>query len=48
MIAGAETRLPLESRFTLAAWPLSEEGLMGQLKFELARAAETGVVQAAG
>ena len=48
MIAGAETRLTLESRFTLAAWPRREEGLMGQLIFDLARAAETGVVQAAG
>jgi hypothetical protein len=46
MIAGAETRLTLESRFTLSAWPQSEEELVNQLEFDLARSAEAA--QAAG
>jgi len=37
MIASAETRLILESRFTLDALPEDETQLLAELKFELAR-----------
>jgi hypothetical protein len=39
MIASAETRLILQSRFTLDAMPEDETQLLAELKFELARAA---------
>ena len=39
MIASAETRLILESRFTLDALPQDETQLLAELKFELARSA---------
>jgi hypothetical protein len=43
MMAGAEVRLTLESRFTLSAWPQNEEELVSELKFDLVRSAEAAV-----
>jgi hypothetical protein len=37
MIASAETRLILESRFTLDALPEDQTQLLAELKFELVR-----------
>jgi hypothetical protein len=48
MIASAETRLILESRFTLDALPENQAQLLAELKFELARSAGSQQKEAAG
>jgi hypothetical protein len=48
MIASAETRLILESRFTLEALPEDQTQLLGELKFDLARSAIGHEKEAAG
>jgi hypothetical protein len=48
MIASAETRLILESRFTLDALPEDQDQLLAELKFELARSAVGQEKEAAG